>query len=100
MPEHLVPARYRDRAGVWHDLHVRRGPDGAWQIIDRCPRETQLVDTLPGHPEGRAEGEALARDYARQHHHRPRPVKAARRRPDPLRRLTGANRATEQERHA
>jgi hypothetical protein len=55
---------YRDHRGVVHVVQTRETPDGAWQVLD-----VRLIDTLI---EGRDAAEALARDYATEHHHPPR----------------------------
>ena len=62
------PARfhYRDHTGMRHQLLVRQAPDGAWQVIDLVIR---VIDMLAGVGEGREAAEAIARDYAAQHHH-------------------------------
>ena len=63
-----VPARYRDAAGIWHQLEVRDTSDGAWEVIDRAGEQTQVIDTLTGIGDGRPEAEAVARDYAAHQH--------------------------------
>ena len=63
---------YRDSNRIRHRLLVRQTRDGAWEIIDVTAR---LIDTLTGVDEGRETAEAIARDYAAQHHH---PTPAAR----------------------
>ena len=61
------PIRYRDSTtGVWHEVIVRQSASGAWEIVDRTPTETRTVDTLTEHGDGRAQAEAIARDYAAQ----------------------------------
>ena len=72
-----VPARYRDARGVWHTVEVRRSTEGQWEILDIAGHERRVVDVLLGYEEARAEAEAVARDYAAQHHH---PEPAGRRR--------------------
>ena len=60
------PTRYRDSTtGAWHEVIVRNSA-GAWEIVDRTPLETRTVDTLTEHGDGRAQAEAVARDYAAQ----------------------------------
>ena len=71
------PIRYRDSTtGVWHEVIVRQSA-GAWEIIDRTPTETRTVDTLSEHGDGRAQAEAIARDYAAQQQP-PTPPRASR----------------------
>ncbi len=57
---------YRDHTGMRHHLLVRQARDGAWEVIDLAVR---VIDTLTGVGEGREAAEAIARDYAAQHHH-------------------------------
>ena len=59
-----APFGYRDAAGARHRVVVRERKDGAWQVLDLT-----VVETLRGDGEGRAAAEAIARDYAEQHHH-------------------------------
>lgn len=61
MPNPIV-THYRDAKGVHHDIVVRKADDGAWGVLDMSVRDTKLIETLPG--EGRAQAEAVARDYA------------------------------------
>ena len=59
--------RYRDSAtGAWHEVIARESASGAWEIIDRTPSETRTVETLTEPGDGRAQAEAVARDYAAQ----------------------------------
>jgi hypothetical protein len=60
------PIRYRDTTGAWHQVIVRQSAGGAWEIVDRTPTRAQTVETLTEHGDGRAQAEALARDYAAQ----------------------------------
>lgn len=60
-------ARYRDGAGADHEVIVRRGTDGAWEVLDRGPDSEQLIERLTGFDEGQPAAEALARDYALYH---------------------------------
>ena len=66
----LAPLGYRDDRGVVHLVQVRKTPDGAWQVLD-----VRVIDTLI---EGRDAAEAVARDYATEHHH-PAPTAGRRR---------------------
>ena len=61
-----VPAHYRDAGGVWHEMIVRKAPDGAWQVLDVSARETKLIESLTGVGDGRPEAEAIAVEYARE----------------------------------
>ncbi|MGA2014474.1 MAG: hypothetical protein ABSH51_28650 [Solirubrobacteraceae bacterium] len=70
----LAPLGYRDDRGVVHLVQVRKTPDGAWQVLD-----VRVIDTLI---EGRDAAEAVARDYATEHHHPPRPAAGHRRQDD------------------
>ena len=75
------PIRYRDRTtGAWHEVIVRNSA-GAWEIVDNTPSETRTVDTLTEHGDGRAQAEAVARDYAaqQQQQQHPTPPRASRR---------------------
>ena len=72
------PIRYRDSiTGVWHEVIVRKSASGAWEIIDRTPTQTRTVDTLTEQGDGRAQAEALARDYTAQQQP-PRPPRPSR----------------------
>ncbi len=64
-----TPVRYRDAAGVWHQITVRRTPDGTFEVIDTAGEERRVIDTLAGYGDGPAQAYALARAYANQHHH-------------------------------
>jgi hypothetical protein len=57
--------RYRDAAGVRHELAVRKTPDGDWQVLDLdLEADTaHVIDTLAGDQDGRPQAEAVARDY-------------------------------------
>ena len=59
-----TPFGYRDATGVRHQVLVRHGPDGAWQVLD-----VVVVETLTGVGDGRDAAEAIARDYVAEHHH-------------------------------
>ena len=73
------PIRYRDSTtGAWHEVIVRNSA-GAWEIIDNTPTETRTVDTLTEHGDGRAQAEAIARDYAAQQQQHATPRRASRR---------------------
>ena len=48
--------------------------DDAWQVLDIA-----VIETLTGDGEGRDAAEALARDYAQQHHHDHPAARAGRR---------------------
>jgi hypothetical protein len=58
------PARYHHAIGVSHEVIVRRGPLGAWQVLDQTDRRTRVADTLTGHDDGQPQAMAVARDYA------------------------------------
>jgi hypothetical protein len=73
-------ARYRDAAGGWHDVVVRRNAEGAWEILDTSAERTRIVDTLRGYDDGAPQATAVARDYAAQQHREP--VEGLRRDPD------------------
>ncbi len=68
------PVHYRDGAGVHHQVLARETPEGTWQVLD-----ITVVETLAGVGDGREAAEAVARDYAAQHHH-PAPAASHRRR--------------------
>jgi hypothetical protein len=55
---------YRDADGAEHELVVRETMDG-WHVLDLdLDAETaQVVDALAGDQDGRAQAEAIARDY-------------------------------------
>ena len=57
--------RYRDAAGAWHELAVRKAADGDWQVLalDVEADTAHVIDTLAGDQDGRPQAEALARDY-------------------------------------
>jgi hypothetical protein len=55
---------YRHADGSTHEVVVHRTPDGDWQVLDTSPAGTSVVETLSGITDGRAQAEALARDYA------------------------------------
>jgi hypothetical protein len=61
-----APFTYRDATGTRHRIVVHKRADDAWQVLD-----VAVIETLTGDGEGRDAAEALARDYAQQHHHRP-----------------------------
>jgi len=64
-PTHAPAAfTYRDATGTRHRVVVHKRTDDAWQVLDIA-----VIDTLTGDGEGRDAAEALARDYAQQHHH-------------------------------
>ena len=79
-----VPARYRNAHGVWHDVRVHRAGEARWEVLDVAGNERRVVEVLLGDEQTRGEAEALARDYAAQHHQDPGPVRAGRR-PDTYR---------------
>ncbi len=56
--------RYTDPAGREHHVIARRARDGRWQVLDVI-----VVETLAGCDDGQAAAQAIARDYAAQHHH-------------------------------
>ncbi len=58
-------ASYRDADGARHELVVRATAEGGWRVIDLdVDAETaHIVDTLAGELDGRAQAEAIARDY-------------------------------------
>ena len=58
-----APFTYRDATGTRHRVVVHRRIDDAWQVLD-----VAVIETLTGDGEGRDAAEALARDYAHQHH--------------------------------
>ena len=68
---YLDPIRYRDTAGVWHQLTVTRTEDGIFEVTDtNAADDRQLViDTLAGYGDGPEQAQAVARAYAAQHHH-------------------------------
>ena len=57
--------RYRDGAGVRHDLAIRGLADGDWQVLDLDVEAdtAHVIDTLAGDQDGRPQAEAVARDY-------------------------------------
>jgi len=55
---------YRHGDGSRHEVLVHRTPDGDWQVLDTSMEGTSVVETLSGITDGRAQAEALARDYA------------------------------------
>jgi hypothetical protein len=61
-----APFSYRDATGTHHRVVVHKRTDDAWQVLDIA-----VIETLTGSGEGRDAAEALARDYAQQHHHPP-----------------------------
>ena len=77
-----VPARYRDAHGVLHDLRVHRNAEGHWEVLDIVGEDRRVVDVLLGYEEARGEAEALARDFAAQHHNPEPPADRNRRGPD------------------
>jgi hypothetical protein len=64
-------ARYRDAAGGWHDVVVRRNAEGAWEILDTGGERTRVVDTLRGYDDAAPQATAVACDYAAQRHCEP-----------------------------
>jgi len=66
-----TPFGYRDATGTRHQVLVRQTHEGVWQVLD-----VNVIDTLTGVGEGRAEAEALAREYVTQQQH---PTAAGRR---------------------
>ena len=54
---------YRDADGVRHRLVVRRTDDLGWEVVDVDPTSARLVERLTDGVDGRAEAEAIARDY-------------------------------------
>ena len=67
-----APFGYRDATGARHQVLVRHGTEGAWQVLD-----VVVVETLTGVGDGRDAAEAIARDYVAEHHH---PTAGSRRR--------------------
>ena len=65
-PSSAAPFTYRDATGTRHRVVVHKRADDAWQVLDIA-----VIETLTGDGEGRDAAEALARDYAQQHHHHP-----------------------------
>ena len=55
---------YQHADGSRHEVLVHRTPEGNWQVLDTSPAGTSVVETLSGITDGRAQAEALARDYA------------------------------------
>lgn len=55
---------YRHADGSRHEVLVHRTPEGDWQVLDTSPAGTSVVETLSGVTDGRAQAQALARDYA------------------------------------
>ncbi|MGA2926303.1 MAG: hypothetical protein ABSG43_09965 [Solirubrobacteraceae bacterium] len=68
------PLHYRDATGARHQVLARETAEGTYQVLD-----ITVVETLAGIGEGREAAEAVARDYAAQHHH-PAPTARPRRR--------------------
>jgi hypothetical protein len=64
-----APARYRNAHGVWHDVRVHRAGEARWEVLDVAGDDRRVVEVLLGDEQTRCEAEALARDYAAQHHH-------------------------------
>ena len=60
--------RYRDTAGIWHEIAVRPTPDGTFEVIDTAGDDRRVIDTLSGYGDGPEQAYALARAYANQHH--------------------------------
>jgi microcystin degradation protein MlrC len=56
-------ARFEAPDGSQHTVGVIAVKEG-WQIVDQNGRGPQLVDTLTDERDGRAQAEAVARDYA------------------------------------
>ena len=67
MPDRAI-AGYRARDGTDHLVLVERAPDGRWQVLDRADGDTRVAEILTGPDDGRAQAEALARDYAAEQH--------------------------------
>jgi hypothetical protein len=65
-PTSAAPFTYRDVTGTRHRVVVHKRADDAWQVLDIA-----VIETLTGDGEGRDAAEALARDYAQQHHQPP-----------------------------
>ena len=42
---------------------VRETAEGDWEVLDSAPGGERIVDTLDGGEDGRAQADALARDY-------------------------------------
>lgn len=60
-----VVGSYRADNGARHDLTVRPDPEGGWLVLDLDTREgtVGVIDELHGIDDGRAQAEAVARDY-------------------------------------
>jgi hypothetical protein len=58
-----IAARYRARDGTEHRVVIRRSPDGRWRVLD-IAQTTTIIETIGGNGDGRAQADALARDYA------------------------------------
>ena len=56
---------YRDADGARHTLVVRQTADGDWHVldIDVTSDAAHVVDALASDEDGRAQAEAIARDY-------------------------------------
>jgi hypothetical protein len=54
---------YRDRDGAVHWVLIRRTSDGDWEVVDAGGDVARVVDVLDGCEDGRAQAEAVARDY-------------------------------------
>ena len=63
MPE-PVTARYRARDGTNHLVSVDRTAEGRWRVLDTVADRVNVVETLTGHDDRRAQAQALALDYA------------------------------------
>jgi hypothetical protein len=56
---------YRDPDGAEHELVVRQGAEGGWEVLDRDVegQNAHVVEALAGPEDGRPQAEAIARDY-------------------------------------
>ena len=57
-----TPARYRDADGRWHKIEVRKSSDG-WRVLDVDGERERVIETLSAIDDGRAQADAIARDY-------------------------------------
>ena len=59
----MTTLTYRDATGVEHEILVRKTPAGEWEVLDTCPRETLVIESLDGSVDGEPQAQAVARDY-------------------------------------
>ena len=63
MMKQPVVGSYRDVDGARHELAVAETANGDWRVLDTCPDEVRVIDTLDGDQDGRPQAEAIAHDY-------------------------------------